>query len=463
MKIRTQFAWLVCTVTLVPILLVVLGWIGFTLNRDPGSVPTYGELPPSASGLTDNATWEKVRHLLENRPRQSLIYVFNDAQHLIYGSTPIAPGTTLEGQIRELKIKAPTDILLFQPRETNVWLLMAFETASRPPDVVQGGLIWAGLGLAMLLVVVISFSIGIARSSTVGLVRLVKAVGRVAGGDLDTAVEPVKGNDELRRLGTAVEQMRQALREENARQSRFVMGVSHDLKTPMALIKGYVELLRDEPGESAASREAHFSLILDKVDQLDAMIDHLIDYGRINTGEWQQTWTEVPLADFLRGIVAEMTPDAGLLGRALEADIDLPEALAVRCDRRSVRRCLDNLLNNALRYTPAGGTVGLSARSQSDAVAITVWDTGPGISDSDLPHVFELFYRGSASRREQGMGMGLAIVKTIIDSHGWSVHAESPGGARFTLSSCPWVSPAAPIRTLSSPRASRNTEPPNRR
>ncbi len=311
--------------------------------------------------------------------------------------------------------------------------MAAFNPSTKPPDFIQNVLVWSGAGVALLLIVVISFSIVMARSSTVALVRLVKAVGRVAGGDLDTAVDPVGGNNETRSLGMAVEQMRQSLREENARQSRFVMGVSHDLKTPIALIKGYVELLRDEPGESAASREAHFSLILDKVDQLDAMIDHLIDYGRINTGEWQQTWTEVPVAEFLNSIVTEMTPDARLLGRAIEADIGLPGTLAVRCDRRSVRRCIDNLLNNALRYTPAGGTVGLSARAEPDSLAITVWDNGPGISDADLPHVFELFYRGSASRREQGMGMGLSIVKTIVESHGWSIRAETSGGARFTL------------------------------
>jgi len=434
MKIRTQFAWLVCTVTLVPVLLVVLGWIMIEANRDPEAVPAYQQLPPTTGSLTDSKTWDKVRHILENRPRQSRLYVFNDAQKLIYGSTPEPAEITMEGLIRSLKTGGPSrDIVLFQPRDTTVWVLLALDAGVKPPDFFKGVLAWAGLGLALLLIVVISFSIGIARSSTVALVRLGKAVGRVADGDLDTAVEPVKGNDEIRRLGQAVESMRQALKEETARQSRFVMGVSHDLKTPMALIKGYVELLRDEPGESEEAREAHFSLILDKVDQLDSMIDHLIDYGRINTGEWQQTWTSVPLAEFLNGVAAEMTPDAQLLGRSLVADIDVPAELTVKCDRRSVRRCLDNLLNNALRYTPPGGRVGLSARADAGIIEIVVWDDGPGISDTDLPHVFELFYRGSASRREQGMGMGLAIVKTIVETHGWSIRADSAGGARFTL------------------------------
>jgi signal transduction histidine kinase len=433
MKIRTQFAWLVCTVTLVPVLLVVLGWITLTLNRDNESMPAYGQLSAAKSALVDKATWEKLRHMLENRPRQSVVYIFNDAQHMIYSSVPGAEAGSLEELIRMLKTGTSRDIVTFQPRDTDLWVVLALDASTRPPDILQSALLWAGMGLAMLLIVVISFSIGIARSSTEATVRLVKAVGLVAGGDLETAVEPVKGNDEIRRLGTAVEQMRLALREENARQSRFVMGVSHDLKTPMALIKGYVELLRDDPGQSESARESHFSLILDKVDQLDAMIDHLIDYGRINTGEWQQTWSDIGLSEFLQGIIVEMTPDAKLLERTLTSDIHIPESLVIRGDRRSIRRCLDNLLNNALRYTPQGGTVGLSAMLKSDAVVITVWDTGPGISESDLPHVFELFYRGTSSRRETGMGMGLAIVKTIVDSHGWSIRADSAGGALFTL------------------------------
>jgi signal transduction histidine kinase len=433
MKIRTQFVWLVITVILVPALMALQGWIMFSINRDPNSLPAYQQLSQTGGALTDSTTWDKVRHILENRPRQSLVYVFDDAQRLIYSSEPVTPGITMEAQLRSLKSGAARDIILFQPHDTAVWVMAAIDASAKPPDLVQTALVWSGVGVALLLLVVISFSIGIARSSTVALVRLVKAVGRVAGGDLETAVEGVRGNEETRRLGLAVEQMRQALREENARQSRFVMGVSHDLKTPMALIKGYVELLRDEPGESAESREAHFALILDKVDQLDAMIDHLIDYGRINTGEWQQTWTEVPLAEFLGGIADELTPDAQLLSHTLRTDIGVPDSLKVRCDSRSVRRCLDNLLHNALRYTPAGGAVWLSATADADQVSIVVSDNGPGISEADLPHVFELFYRGSASRREQGMGLGLAIVKTIIDSHGWSIRAESAAGARFTI------------------------------
>ena len=140
-----------------------------------------------------------------------------------------------------------------------------------------------------------------------------------------------------------------------------------------------------------------------------------------------------PLKAFLEAFVQEMEPDARLLGKSFGSEISLPGGLTVTCDPRSVRRCLENLVNNALRYTPEGGRVGLSAKEIPGALEISVWDDGPGIDPQDIPHLFELFYRGTHSRREPGMGMGLSIVKTILDSHGWTIRAESNQGARFVI------------------------------
>jgi signal transduction histidine kinase len=128
-----------------------------------------------------------------------------------------------------------------------------------------------------------------------------------------------------------------------------------------------------------------------------------------------------------------MVPDSQLLKRNLVSQLDLPDDWAVACDGRSIRRCLENLVHNALRYTQAGGTVGLTARKLPQGVELIVWDNGPGIATEDLPHLFDPFYRGTHSRRETGMGLGLSIVKTILDSHGWSIQAESDQGARFTV------------------------------
>jgi signal transduction histidine kinase len=286
------------------------------------------------------------------------------------------------------------------------------------------------------------FSIVMGGNLTRSIVLLEKAVRRLAEGDLESQVD-IRGSDEIRALGRSFDQLRQSLKEESARQSRFVMGVSHDLKSPLALVKGYVELLRDGPVPPEA-RQAHFDLILDKTDQLDDMIDHLIDYGKVNTGDWQQTWTDVPLKAFLAEFAEGLTPDAILLRRTLTTNLSLPDDLTVACDRMSVRRCLENLVHNALRYTPEGSTVSIEAQRVPGAVEVTVRDNGPGVAPRDLPHLFEQFYRGTVSRREPGMGLGLSIVKTILDSHGWAIRAESGPGARFIIT-IPIEDPIQPL------------------
>ena len=436
MKIRSYFSLMAGVVVLIPVVLLSLGLTFWLLSRNQEPLPSYDELPRGSEALTDQATWTKLRSILENRPRDSRTFVFDGTFHLIYSSAPLpthTPGQplTIQESIRVLQgSDVPRDLFLFQPAGTQVWIVLAQDRIG-PGESFLPILLVVGTILLAFLILTIAASLVIGRGLTMSIVRLEAVAQRVAKGDLAFSVS-LKGADEVVSLGRALEQMRLALLEENARQSRFVMGVSHDLKSPLALIKGYVELVKDGPPATAEAREAHFDLILDKVDQLDAMIDHLIDYSKVNTGDWQQTWRPVNLQSFLADFCSSLGPDARLLGRSLEADLDLGDR-QVTCDARSIRRCLENLVHNALRYTPRGGSVGVRARANDRGLEITVWDDGPGIAAEDMPYLFEQFYRGTHSRREPGMGLGLSIVKTILDSHGWTIRAESDRGARFVI------------------------------
>jgi len=438
MKIRSHVTLMAVILTLIPLLLLGLGISLWVINRSQEPLPAYSELPRGSELLTDQTTWDKIRDVLKNRPGKAHIFVFSQNFALIYGSTPLPPDTPngamdLEEGIRRLQAApVPLDIFLFQPAETKVWIVMVQEMGSGGLNAPQNTLIGVGVALLAVLILSIGLSLYLGRSLAQSIVRLEKAAQRVARGDLAFSVE-LKGTDEVVSLGRAFEKMRLALLEEDARQSRFVMGVSHDLKSPLALIKGYVELLKDGPPATAEAREAHFELILDKADQLDSMIDHLIDYSKVNTGDWQQTWKPLVLRPFLEEFCSSLGPDARLLGRTMVAELAIDEDWSVDCDARSIRRSLENLVHNALRYTPEGGTVGVRARERNGSVEIEVWDDGPGLSAEDLPHLFEQFYRGTHSRRESGMGLGLSIVKTILDSHGWSIRAESDRGARFIV------------------------------
>ena len=132
--------------------------------------------------------------------------------------------------------------------------------------------------------------------------------------------------------------------------------------------------------------------------------------------------------------------DAVLLERRAEVVIDLPEDLSVPFDERLFTRAMENVVNNALRYTDPGGLVRVSARAEPagpapDRVVIEISDDGPGIDPADLDSIFDPFYRGSSSRREQGMGLGLSVVKGVLESHGWSIDVVShPGeGSAFAI------------------------------
>jgi signal transduction histidine kinase len=213
------------------------------------------------------------------------------------------------------------------------------------------------------------------------------------------------------------------------------MGISHDLKTPLALVKGYAEALEEELGDTGPNASSYLGIIKSKADQLEGMIEDLIDFERVDTGEWSQGLASVDLAPFLRIFSRRIEADAALLGRRVHSEIVLPEPSFVRMDERLVTRALENLVNNALRYTSSGGSIDIAARAEGGNYIVSVIDDGPGISQQDLPHIFELFYRGSSSRREPGMGLGLSIVKTVVESHGWTIDAL-PGrdrGAAFVL------------------------------
>jgi signal transduction histidine kinase len=167
------------------------------------------------------------------------------------------------------------------------------------------------------------------------------------------------------------------------------------------------------------------------------MINDLLEYVQMNTGEWRSQLQKVNIAVFLRNAAKGFASDAELLRHEFLSEIALPEDTFVFMDERLVLRALENLVNNAIRYTPDGSVITLAASlgnsKDGNTVQITVSDNGPGINEADLPHIFEMFYRGTSSRREQGMGMGLAVAKWVADSHGWSISARSSRGARFCI------------------------------
>jgi signal transduction histidine kinase len=294
---------------------------------------------------------------------------------------------------------------------------------------------WLCLPVIAIVIFVMVMSSLIMRSITKSILKLEEAARRLAGGELNLAMD-IKGSNEITSFTMSLNRMRNTLKEEERRRYLFIMGVTHDLKTPLALIKANSEALEDGIASSPAEQKHSFDIINNKVDELEGMINSLLDFVRMDTGEWRHKLRMTKLGTFISSYAERTALDAEVLHGSLETDIRLPDDCAVMMDESLVQRALDNIVNNSLRYAKAGCRIRITADVENGAAVLRISDNGPGISAEDLPYVFELFYRGSTSRREQGMGIGLAVVKAIIDSHGWQIEAgprEIGTGACFKI------------------------------
>jgi two-component system phosphate regulon sensor histidine kinase PhoR len=212
-----------------------------------------------------------------------------------------------------------------------------------------------------------------------------------------------------------------------------VANVSHELKTPLTSISGYAETLLGDPADPETTQR-FLGTILSNASRMQRLVDDLLDLSRIEAGRWQPTLTAVDLA----AVARESWTALGVRAEThhVELVLDLaPHAAVIQADADAVRQILTNLMDNSLRYTPAGGRITCLSRRVADGVALSIRDNGVGITRDHLPRIFERFYRADASRsrEEGGTGLGLAIVKHLVEAHGGRVHAESERGSGTTV------------------------------
>ncbi len=289
------------------------------------------------------------------------------------------------------------------------------------------------LSIPLMLILFSSLmSISIVRSIRRSIQTLESATRRIAQGDLNFELK-TKGSDDIALLTRSFEEMRLKLREEYARRARFLMGVSHDLKTPLALIEGYTGAIQDGYADSPEKLEKYLSIIKGKSHLLEERISHLIELIKLETGDWQATHRQVALKDFLDDLGKRYRQDAGVLGCDFKYSVDIPETLTVNMDPGLVTRALENLINNAIRYSDKKGAIRLETEISDDRVCIAIINSGSGISAEDIGYIFEPFFRGSNSRREEGFGLGLATVRSIINSHGWEIEVKSNEETVFSI------------------------------
>jgi signal transduction histidine kinase len=291
------------------------------------------------------------------------------------------------------------------------------------------------LGLALLL------AGWLARSVLVPIQELRRGMGQVAEGNLEPELRiPVDRRDELGDLGRSFHWMAEQLRALEQLRAEFVSVASHELKTPLSVIKGYVSLLDDGIyGEVPEQQQKVLRAIGDQGDRLARLVQQLLDVSRFEAGGARLHLQPIPLKSFLQELRESFEPLAvqNEIDFNLETDPSLPDTISADPDR--LNEVVGNLLSNAFKFTPRQGKIVLRAgrglRDHDSAVRIEVSDTGVGIPAEKINRVFEKFYQveNDVQPLSVGSGLGLAISKEIVEAHGGTITAESRVGRGTTF------------------------------
>lgn len=238
---------------------------------------------------------------------------------------------------------------------------------------------------------------------------------------------PVKTKDELGRLAATLNQMIERLERAFKRQREFTGDASHELRTPLSVIQAEASLALQKERSPEEYRES-LATISEEAKHMGAIIEELLTLARADSGTEKLVFDAMDLGELLRGVAADGEVLCQEKGLHFRTD-DWP-SIGIRGDRAKLRQLFLNLLDNAVKYTPAGGTVILSVKVAGGEAVVTVRDTGMGIPPEHLPHIFERFYRvdKARSRAEGGAGLGLAIALHIAQSHGGTITVESEIG-----------------------------------
>ena len=293
-------------------------------------------------------------------------------------------------------------------------------------DSLTRGLFIAG-GVAVLLAVAAGFLIS--RYISAPLTKLTEVTARMSGGDLSARAK-VSRRDELGTLATSFNEMAGRVEETIYTLRSFVADAAHELNTPLTALRTDLELMDDATDAPARSRFMAQAQL--QVERLQTLAAGLLDLSRMEAGT-ARPHTDVDVTALVRQVSETYASQAEQSG--LSFNLDLPnEALHCAGDAAQLQRALGNLLDNALKFTPQGGTINLALARDDDWAEVRVEDTGIGIPLEDLPHLFSRFHRGRNAAAYPGNGLGLAIVKAIVDMHGGQVSITSTGqGACVTL------------------------------
>ena len=289
---------------------------------------------------------------------------------------------------------------------------------------------------ATIILVFTALSVGlwIYRSIAVPLVKLKKATKNIKEGNLDFVLE-VEGNDEFSQLCQDFEEMRKRLKESTEEKilmdkenKELISNISHDLKTPITAVKGYVEGIMDGVADTPEKMDRYVRTIYNKTNEMDHLINELTFYSKIDTNRIPYTFSKLNVEDYFSDCAEELGLEMETRRIELVYANYVEKGVQVIADGEQIRRVIHNIVSNAIKYMEKPrGIIQLRVKDVGDFIQVEIEDNGKGIAAKDLPYIFDRFYRTDVSRNSSkgGSGIGLSIVKKIMEDHGGKVWATS--------------------------------------
>ena len=293
------------------------------------------------------------------------------------------------------------------------------------------------LGIVILVVAGITLTVWVYRSILSPLNKLQEATKQIKAGNLDFTLD-VDADDEIGELCNDFEEMRMRLRENAEEKVQYdkeskelISNISHDLKTPITAIKGYVEGIHDGVASSPEKLDKYIRTIYNKANDMDRLIDELTFYSKIDTNKIPYTFTKINVAQYFKDCIEEVGLDMEARGIELGYFNYVDEDVVVIADAEQMKRVINNIISNSIKYLDKKkGIINIRIKDVGDFIQVEIEDNGKGIAAKDLSNIFDRFYRTDSSRNSSqgGSGIGLSIVRKIIEDHGGRIWATSKEG-----------------------------------
>jgi signal transduction histidine kinase len=391
------------------------GGVIVSLPLPAGDTPLQAPLAENVASVSPQELLERpeIAQALQGQPATAIRRVASaENRRVLYAAAPIIGG---DGTVTGL-----------------VYLAMPLPPGGLPFNLI---LELAGAVLAAAILALIAGTL-LARHIAQPVERIAHATAAVSAGDLNQRV-PAEGSiSELDGLGQAFNAMTESLRQSDQAKNAFIADVTHELRTPLTVIKGTIETLEDGALDDVEGRGPLLASMQRETDRLIRLVNDLLALTRADAGTLNLNLQPLDLGELARARCEHLAPLAAQ--RRVNLSVTVGESTSPPCvlgDADRLSQVLDNLLDNAIRYSPEGSTVTVGVCQQGGECECAVSDCGPGIPEKHLPFIFERFYRADASRNRHtgGAGLGLAIAHALIQAQGGWISAESTEGNGTTI------------------------------